>query len=94
MRAEHVSILALVITLLGGGGGLGMTVSSNNAVVKKLEEVTLTLVDIRATMRANDADKVRMEAAIHENQSAIERLRAEVAEARQRLAIIESRQPR
>lgn len=91
VKAEHLSIAAIVLTLLGGGAGVGLNVNSNATVAKGLEELKLTLVEVQGTLKANDADKARIMTELSDARREVDKMRDEFSFVKARLAVLESK---
>lgn len=88
---DNAILTALGLAILGGGGGTAMNIRSNNAVVEKIDALTLKMVEVQSTIKANDADKTRIEQAVRDNKDSLERLRAELSDAKSAIKVLESR---
>lgn len=91
VKAEHVSAIAVAVALLGGGTSVGLQTSSNNRVIEKLDAVNISMVEMKAQLKANDADKARLEQTARETKDGFERLRNEIVDIKQRLILLENK---
>lgn len=92
LRPEHMGWAAILIAAIGGGGGTAMNISSNTSVSKKLDDVVIGLVKVESALKSNDADKLRIETELREARDDVKALKVEIAEVRQRQAILEAKQ--
>lgn len=90
MKPEHYGISAIVLTIILGGGGVGINLNSNKDVAAKLETFNITMTKYEGALQATNVDKARLEAMIVKQGDLVERLRDEISTVKEELKVLQS----
>lgn len=91
MKSEHVSISALVLTIIMGGGSLGLNFSSNKEVIAKIEMLTVTMGKFEEAGKATVERNAKLEAKVDKQQDVLDRLKDQVAALHESVHVLEAK---
>jgi hypothetical protein len=91
MKSEHISVTAIVIAILSGGGGLTLNSFSNAAVIRKLDEVSTSITRIEEDRKAIAEDRRRTDAQLAVQAKVISDDHDEIAALRLKIAVLETK---
>lgn len=89
MKPEHLSLSAIALTVLLGGGGLGLNYQSNAGVTKELKELRDASIQVNDTLKTIDKTFERADKRFDKLESMVESLRAENSDLKQKIALLE-----
>ena len=91
LKPEHWGLGAVIFSLVTGGAGVGLHVSSNKEIVQKLEELNTTMVRFEESSKAANDRNMKLEAKVDKQQDVIDHLKDEEARLHEAIHVLEEK---